>query len=121
MSQAKVDKRKYEKIHRKEIEKKRKIKTAVICIVVALLLGAFIGVPVGISIYKSIPKFVGDSSLGAFIATYIDDNYSTELDSFGTTTEAEETTEAEAEVEKAVEDALDTELESVEVEDLTEE
>ena len=121
MSQAKVDKRKYEKIHRKEIEKKRKIKTAVICIVVALLLGAFIGVPVGISIYKSIPKFVGDSSLGAFIATYIDDNYSTELDSFGTTTEAEETTEAEAQVEKAVEDALDTELESVEVEDLTEE
>ena len=39
MSQAKVDKRKYEKVHRKEIEKKRKIKTAVICIVVALAVG----------------------------------------------------------------------------------
>ncbi len=121
MSQAKVDKRKYEKIHRKEIEKKRKIKTAVICIVVALAVGAFVGVPVGLSIYKSIPKFVGDSSVGAFIATYIDDNYSAELESFGSTTETTETTEAEDAVEKAVEDALDTELESVEAEDLTEE
>ncbi|MBO5087474.1 MAG: hypothetical protein J6C01_02275 [Lachnospiraceae bacterium] len=121
MSQAKVDKRKYEKVHRKEIEKKRKIKTAVICIVVALAIGAFVGVPVGISIYKSIPKFVGDSSLGAFITTYIDDNYSAELESFGTTTEAAETTEAEDEVEQAVEDALGAELESVDVEDLTEE
>lgn len=122
MSQAKVDKRKYEKVHRKEIEKKRKITLAVKCIVVALIVGAVVGVPVGLSIYKSIPKFVGDSSLGAFVATYIDDNYSTELESFdSTTTEAAETSETESEAEQAVEEALGTELESVDVEDLTEE
>lgn len=92
MSQAKVDKRKYEKVHRKEIEKKRKIKTAVISIVIALVVGGVVGVPMGLSIYKSIPKFVGDSSLGAFVATYIDDNYSEELEVFETsdTTEAAE-------------------------------
>ena len=79
MSQAKVDKRKYEKIHRKEIEKKRKIRIAVHCVVAALILGVIIGVPLGIRIYRSIPKFVGDSTLQAFVSTYIDDNYAADI------------------------------------------
>ena len=79
MSQAKVDKRKYEKVHRKEIEKKRKVRFAVKCIVAALIIGAVIGVPTGYSIYKSIPRYVGDSTLEAFIGTYIDDNYASDI------------------------------------------
>lgn len=96
MSQAKVDKRKYEKIHRKEIEKKRKIRIAVHCVIAALILGVIIGVPLGIRIYRSIPKFVGDSTLEAFVSTYIDDNYAADiavLDSKSDSTGSADTTE----------------------------
>lgn len=96
MSQAKVDKRKYEKIHRKEIEKKRKIRIAVHCVIAALILGAIIGVPLGIRIYRSIPKFVGDSTLEAFVSTYIDDNYASDIAVLGSkndSTESADTTE----------------------------
>lgn len=79
MSQAKVDKRKYEKIHRKEIERKRKISTAIKCVVAAVVVGVVIGVPAGLSIYNSIPRFVGDASLQAFVTSYFDDNYASDL------------------------------------------
>ncbi len=120
MSQAKVDKRKYEKKHRKEIERKRKVRLAVKCIVAALIVGAVVGVPAGISIYKSIPKFVGDSTLQAFVSNYIDDNYSSDLAVFDTedTTEISDTTESE--IEQAVEEAAGVELESLDAEDLEE-
>lgn len=122
MSQEKVDKRKYEKLHRKEIEKKRKLKFAAKCIVVALIIGAAIGIPVGQSIYKSIPKYVGDSSLEAFVGNYMDDNYSSEMSVLSQEDEATtESTEAENEVEEAVKEATGTELESVDVEDTTQE
>lgn len=52
MSQEKVDKRKYEKQHRKQIEKKRKIKTALIVIGCALVIGAIIGFPIGYFYYN---------------------------------------------------------------------
>jgi len=95
MSQEKVDKRKYEKHHRKEIEKKRKARFAVKCIAVALVLGVVIGVPAGLSIYKSIPRYVGDATLETFVSQYIDDNYSEDIAGLGATTEAVETTEAD--------------------------
>lgn len=79
MSQAKVDKRKYEKVHRKEIERKRKISTAIKCVVAAVVIGIVIGVPAGLSIYNSIPRFVGDASLQAFVTNYFDDNYASDL------------------------------------------
>lgn len=79
MSQAKVDQRKYQKKHRKEIERKKKISTAIKCIVAALILGVFIGIPAGLSIYKSIPRYVGDSSLESFVKTYFTDTYSEDL------------------------------------------
>lgn len=79
MSQAKVDKRKYEKIHRKEIERKRKINTAIKSIVAAVVIGIVIGVPAGLNIYNSIPKFVGDATLQAFVTNYFDDNYASDL------------------------------------------
>ena len=80
MSQAKVDKRKYEKKNRKQLEKKRKARFAAKCIVAALIIGAIVGVPVGVNIYRSIPKFIGDSTLSAFVGEYIDDNHSSEVD-----------------------------------------
>ncbi len=80
MSQAKVEQRKYAKIHRKELERKRKISIAIKCIVVALILGVIVGIPVGLSIYESIPKYVGDSSLEAYITTYFDDNYASDME-----------------------------------------
>lgn len=98
MSQAKVDKRKYEKIHRKEIERKRKVSTAIKCIVAAVVIGVVIGVPAGLSIYNSIPKFVGDASLQAFVTNYFDDNYATDLEEM-----KERMTSTEANTEEASE------------------
>lgn len=116
MSQAKVDKRKYEKKHRKEIEKKRKIRIAVKSVVAALILGVIIGVPVGIRIYRQIPKFVGDSTLEAFISTYIDDNYAAEvagLNAVANETENTESTDPVDAVSDAIEEATGNELQQV--------
>lgn len=127
MSQAKVDKRKYEKKHRKEIERKKKIKTTVTCVVAALIIGSIIGVPLGIRIYRSIPKFVGDSTLEAFVANYIDENYASDIAVLNNTEEsteesAEENSEESAEdaVKNALEDAAGAEVEKVDSDNVDE-
>lgn len=97
MSQEKVDRRKYEKYNRKKLEKQRKLKFTIKCIAAALVIGAIIGVPMGINYYRSIPKFVGDSTLKAFVGNYIDESHASDVPAF-TTTE-EETTEDEADSE----------------------
>lgn len=109
MSQAKVDKRKYEKVHRKEIERKKKIATAVKCVVAALIIGAIIGIPTGIRIYREMPKFVGDSTLEAFIGTYIDDNYASDVASLGdaASEDSEEDASTESSEDAAVEEVKD--------------
>ena len=116
MSQEKVDRRKYEKYNRKKLEKQRKLKFTIKCIVAALVIGAIIGVPMGINYYRSIPKFVGDSTLKAFVGNYIDDSHASDVPAF-TTTE-EETTEDEAV--KAVEDALGSQVEKVDSDNVDE-
>lgn len=113
MSQEKVDKRKYEKQHRKEIERKRKVRLAVKCIIVALIVGAAVGVPTGIKIYKNQPKFVGDSTVEAFIGNYIDENYASEISGLGTTEETTEADTTEDGVTKAVEEAVGSDVEKV--------
>lgn len=105
MSQEKVDRRKYEKHNRKKLEKQRKLKFTIKCIAAALVIGAIIGVPMGINYYRSIPKFVGDSTLKAFVGNYIDDSHASDVPAFTTTEEAEEET-TEDEVTKALEEAL---------------
>lgn len=115
MSQAKVDKRKYEKKNRKEIERKRKIKTTVKCVVWSLAIGTIIGVPTGIKFYKEMPKFVGDSSLGAFVANYIDENYSEDIKVLDT---QDATTEDE--IKDAIEQAVGEDLEEVDKGELEE-
>lgn len=121
MSQKKVDERKYLKKHRKEIERKKKTKTIVTCVVICLLLGAAIGVPTGINIYKKMPKFVGDATLSSFVANYIDENYSEEVDIVNAIAENqdEETTETN-EYESAVEDALGEDVEVVDEDNIDE-
>ncbi|MBD8973690.1 MAG: hypothetical protein EGQ63_07615 [Clostridiales bacterium] len=113
MSQEKVDKRKYEKQHRKEIERKRKVRLTVKCIIVALIIGAAVGVPTGIKIYKNQPKFVGDSTVEAYIGNYIDENYASEISGLGTTEATTESETTEDEVTKAVEDAVGSDVETV--------
>ena len=113
MSQEKVDKRKYEKQHRKEIERKRKVRLAVKCIIVALIIGAAVGVPTGIKIYKNQPKFVGDSTVEAYIGNYIDENYASEISGLGITEATTESETTEDEVTKAVEDAVGSDVETV--------
>lgn len=100
MSQAKVDRRKYEKKNRKKLEKQRRIKTALKCITAALVVGAIFGVPLGIKIYKEQPKFVGDSVLSSFVGNYIDENHAADVPSFS----SEEDT---------VEDAATKEIEEI--------
>ncbi|MDE7247602.1 MAG: hypothetical protein K2N43_06915, partial [Lachnospiraceae bacterium] len=58
MSQEKVDKRKYEKYHRKEIQKKQKRKAMIATVVFVLVAGTAIGIPLGYKIYDMIPKKV---------------------------------------------------------------
>lgn len=113
MSQEKVDKRKYEKQHRKEIERKRKVRLTMKCIIVALIIGAAVGVPTGIKIYKNQPKFVGDSTVEAYIGNYIDENYASEISGLGTTEATTESETTEDEVTKAVEDAVGSDAETV--------
>ena len=115
MSQEKVDKRKYEKKNRKKLEKQRKIRMTVKCVAAALIIGAIVGVPLGIKIYKEQPKMVGDSVLEAFIGTYIDENYATEISMLDNKTE--EST-SEDEVTKALEDASGNNLEKVDADDV---
>ena len=128
MSQAKVDKRKYEKKHRKELEKKRKINTAMKWIGAALVVGVIIGVPLGISIYNKIPKFVGDSVLEAYVSNYIDENYSEDLAGVPTNADLEllesATTEAEDGITDAIEDVVEegvSDMEESATEESTEE
>ncbi len=106
MSQAKVDKRKYEKVHRKEIERKRKIATAVKCVVAALIIGAIIGIPTGIRIYREMPKFVGDATLASFIGNYIDENYASDIEVLNSSEDTADTTESTDPVD-AVSDAIE--------------
>lgn len=114
MSQEKVDKRKYEKKHRKEIERKKKIKFTIKCTVAAVILGAAIGVPAGIKIYKSQPKFVGDSTLETYIANYIDNNYAQEISGLGSEeTATDEAAETEDALTNAVEEAVGSDVEIV--------
>lgn len=122
MSQAKVDKRKYEKIHRKEIERKKKIKTLVTCVVTALVIGAIVGVPLGIRYYKEQPKFVGDSTVDTFISNYIDNNHAEDIAGLGSTEDAsEETAQDESDaLQDAVEEAVGEELDAVDSENVDE-
>lgn len=120
MSQKKVDEKKYIKKHRKEIERKKKIKTVAICVAVCLVIGAMIGVPAGINAYRSMPKFVGDSTLAAFVSTYIDEHYPDELDIVNSMAEDETETTENDEYESAVEEAVGEDLDVVDEDNIDE-
>ncbi len=71
MSQEKVDKRKYEKYHRKEIQKKQRRKAMLGSIVFVLILGTAIGIPLGYKIYDSIPKKISSLVFNAWVSNYV--------------------------------------------------
>lgn len=104
MSQAKVDKRKYEKKNRKKLEKQRKIRFAVKCVVAALIIGAIIGVPTGINIYRNMPRFVGDATLAAFVGNYIDESHADDVPDFEALMGSQEDGESDSDpaIDKAV-------------------
>lgn len=106
MSQEKVERRKYEKYNRKKLERQRKVKIAVKCIIAALVIGAIIGVPLGINIYRSIPKFVGDATLSAFIGNYIEEAHASDVPDFSASSETSEES-AEDGIMDAIEEAAE--------------
>lgn len=95
MSQEKVEKRKYEKLHRKEIEKKRKIKKALGVLAAILVLGIIVGFPLGLQYYNN------HKDTSAATATEVNADLQALQNMIATatveaTTEAGATTEAEA-------------------------
>lgn len=120
MSQAKVDKRKYEKKNRKEIERQRKVKLTIKCVTTALVVGAVVGIPFGFKIYKNMPKYVGDATVSSFINNYIDEHHAEELTVFQSMNEKAEEATTEDDVTKAIEDASGKDLEKVDAEDVDE-
>lgn len=115
MSQAKVEKRKYEKKHRKELERKRKIKLLTKCVLWSLVIGSVIGVPLALNYYKSIPKFVGDATLKAFVENYIDTNHSAEVELLNAKAKT-----TESQVKDAIDEAVGQELKEVKEDEVEE-
>lgn len=103
MSQSKVDKKKYEKKHRKEILRKQKIKNIIAITVTIVVIAAIVGSVAGVKIYKAIPKYVDASGLSEYVdKTWKDSSYDTLFsatasdaeDTADTTENAEDTAEA---------------------------
>lgn len=117
MSQAKVERRKYEKHNRKRLEKQRKMKFTLQCVATALVIGAIVAVPLSINYYKSIPKFVGDATLSAFIKNYVEENRPSDIPDFEAMQAEAEAQQEEAkkqqEATKELEEATNGQLEEV--------
>lgn len=110
MSQSKVDKKKYEKKHRKEILRKQKIKKIIAITVTIVVIAAIVGSVAGVKIYKAIPKYVDASSLSEYVdKTWKDSGYDTLFSA--TASDAEDTadtTEAAEDTAEATDAAEDT-------------
>jgi hypothetical protein len=113
MSQSKVDQRKYEKKHRKEILRKNKIKKGLSIFAVVFVIVAIVGSVAGVKIYKAIPKYVKAAEINDYIdKAWADLGYDTLFTATDTDAE-EDTDEEEADVEDTdAEDAdVDTDAE----------
>ena len=109
MSQSKVDQRKYEKKHRKEILRKQKVKKVLAVTITIVVIAGIVGSIAGVKIYKAIPKYVEASSLNSYIdKAYSDLGYDSLLPATGTdaekaadSTSEDDTTEAASSEETA--------------------
>lgn len=96
MSQSKVDQRKYEKKHRKEILRKQKVKKVLAVTITIVVIAGIVGSIAGVKIYKAIPKYVEASSLNSYIdKAYSDLGYDSLLPATGTDASEEDTTDSE--------------------------
>lgn len=96
MSQSKVDQRKYEKKHRKEILRKQKVKKVLAVTITIVVIAGIVGSIAGVKIDKAIPKYVEASSLNSYIdKAYSDLGYDSLLPATGTDASGEDTTDSE--------------------------
>ncbi len=96
MSQSKVDQRKYEKKHRKEILRKQKVKKVLAVTITIVVIAGIVGSIAGVKIYKAIPKYVEASSLNSYIdKAYSDLGYDSLLPATGTDASEKDTTDSE--------------------------
>ena len=97
MSQSKVDQRKYEKKHRKEILRKQKVKKVLAVTITIVVIAGIVGSIAGVKIYKAIPKYVEASSLNSYIdKAYSDLGYDSLLPATGTDAEKDTADSEEA-------------------------
>ena len=105
MSQSKVDQRKYEKKHRKEIMRKQKIKKVVAITATIVVIAAIVGSVVGVKIYKAIPKYVSASGLNSVI----DDTWNKDYGALYTATASDvEKSDSDGAAETDTEEVSDT-------------
>lgn len=110
MSQSKVDQRKYEKKHRKEILRKQKIKKVAAVTATIVVIAAIVGSIAGVKIYKAIPKYVEASGLNSYIdKAYSESGYDSLFPATSTdaddTTDSEESTDATSESDSSTDTA----------------
>lgn len=105
MSQSKVDQRKYEKKHRKEIMRKQKIKKVAAITATIVVIAAIVGSVVGVKIYKAIPKYVSASGLNSVI----DDTWNKDYGALYTATASDaEKSDSDGAAETDTEEVSDT-------------
>ena len=109
MSQSKVDKKKYEKKHRKEILRKQKIKKIIAITVTIVVIAAIVGSVAGVKIYKAIPKYVDASGLSEYVdKTWKDSGYDTLFSA--TASDAEDTADTTENAEDTAREELKTKI-----------
>lgn len=91
MSQEKVEKRKYEKKHRAEIQKKNRRKKILGWSIFGVLVGCIIGGTAGVKIYEAIPKYVEAEKLNAYVSqVWAENGYGDYFTDTASDTDAEE-------------------------------
>ena len=112
MSQSKVDQRKYEKKHRKEIMRKQKIKKVAAITATIVVIAAIVGSVVGVKIYKAIPKYVSASGPNGVIDDTWEKNYGSLYTATASDAEEETDTAVDTDTEEASDTASDSETET---------
>ncbi len=96
MSQEKVDKKKYEKKHRKEIEKKNKLKKNISIAAIIIVLLAIVATPFGYTIYNNNKKDKENQAMQQELSDWLATYTATEDESSEGDSDTEEATDTES-------------------------